>query len=165
MLHRLTDPWDPRRALAEAKGQNEELTSKVNALASKVATGSVVKARGITVEAYNASEKKTDRSSRVERLEVSLFLVENDLAKKGPMTVYVRVLDPDGNVVVDGTNASFYFEGEALQASASREVDYEGAEVDMIIYVNDVPEYVKGLYTVDVYSAQAKLGSTELMLR
>ena len=81
------------------------------------------------------------------------------------MTVYVRVLDPDGNIVVDGTNASFYLDGEALQASASREVDYEGDEVDMIIYVNDVPEYVKGLYTVDVYSAQAKLGSTELMLR
>ena len=35
----------------------------------------------------------------------------------------------------------------------------------MIIYVNDVPEYVKGLYTVEVYSAQAKLGSAELMLR
>ena len=150
-----TELSNSRQALAEAKGQNEELTSKVNALASKVATGSVVKARGIAVEAYNASEKKTDRSSRVKRLAVSLSLVENDLAKKGPMTVYVRVLDP----------ASFYFEGEALQASASREVDYEGAEVDMIIYVNDVPEYVKGLYTVDVYSAQAKLGSTELMLR
>ena len=160
-----TELSNSRQALAEAKGQNEELTSKVNALASKVATGSVVKARGVAVEAYNGSEKKTDRSSRVKRLAVSLSLVENDLAKKGPMTVYVRVLNPDGNVVVDGTNASFYFEGEALQASASREVDYEGDEVDMIIYVNDVPEYVKGLYTVDVYSAQAKLGSTELMLR
>lgn len=160
-----TELSNSRQALAEAKGQNEELTSKVNDLASKVATGSIVKARGVAVEAYNSSEKKTDRSSRVKRLAVSLSLVENDLAKKGPMTVYVRVLDPDGNIVLDGTNASFYFEGEALQASASREVDYEGAEVDMIIYVNDVPEYVKGLYTVDVYSAQAKLGSAELMLR
>ena len=160
-----TELSNSRQELAEAKGQNEELTSKVNDLASKVATGSIVKARGIAVEAYNTSEKKTDRSSRVKRLAVSLSLVENDLAKKGPMTVYVRVLDPDGNIVLDGTNASFYFEGEALQASASREVDYEGSEVDMIIYVNDVPEYVKGLYTVEVYSAQAKLGSAELMLR
>ena len=160
-----TELSNSRQELAEAKGQNQELTSKVNDLASKVATGSIVKARGIAVEAYNASEKKTDRSSRVKRLAVSLSLVENDLAKKGPMTVYVRVLDPDGNIVLDGTNASFYFEGEALQASASREVDYEGSEVDMIIYVNDVPEYVKGLYTVEVYSAQAKLGSAELMLR
>ena len=57
-----TELSNSRQELAEAKGQNQELTSKVNDLASKVATGSIVKARGIAVEAYNASEKKTDRS-------------------------------------------------------------------------------------------------------
>lgn len=160
-----TELNNSRQQLAEAKGQNKELASKVNDLSSKVATGSVVKARGIAVEAYNASDKKTDRSSRVKRLAVSLSLVENDLAPKGPMTVYVRALDPDGNLIVDGTNASFYFEGAALEASASREVDYEGEEVDMIIYVNDVPEYTKGVYTVEVFTAKSRLGSAELVLR
>ena len=57
------------------------------------------------------------------------------------------------------------FGGEAVAATASREVDYEGSEVDMIIYVNDIPQYEKGVYSVDVYSASGLLGTTELLLR
>lgn len=154
-----------RKNLAAATGKNQELEAQNKEYAAKVATGSVVKARGITAKAYNASDKVTDRSSRVKRLAVELSLVENDLAQRGPMTVYLRVKDPDGNLLIDGTGASFTLAGEAVAASASREVDYEGAEVDMIIYVNDVPQYVKGVYTVEVYSDAGLLGGTEFMLR
>ena len=154
-----------RKTLAEATGKNQELEARNKDLSTKVATGSVVKARGIAAKAYNASDRVTDRSSRVKRLAVELSLVENDLAKKGPMTVYLRVKDPDGSLLLDGTNASFEVAGEAVAATASREVDYEGQEVDMIIYVNDVPQYLKGVYTVDVFSDSGLLGTTELMLR
>ena len=154
-----------KKTLAEATGKNQQLEAQNKEYAAKVATGSVVKARGIVAKAYNASDRVTDRSSRVKRLAVELSLVENDLAKKGPMTVYLRVKDPDGSLLLDGTNASFELAGEAVAATASREVDYEGQEVDMIIYVNDVPQYLKGVYTVDVFSDSGLLGTTELMLR
>ena len=49
--------------------------------------------------------------------------------------------------------------------SASREVDYQGKEVEISIYMNDVPEYVKGIYTVEAYTEQGKLGEAEMMLR
>lgn len=154
-----------RKNLAEATGKNQELEAENKEYKAKVATGSVVKARGIVCKAYNSSDKVTDRSSRVRRLAVELSLVENDLAKRGPMTIYLRVKDPEGNLLLDGTNASFTFAGEAVAATASREVDYEGQEVDMIIYVNDIPQYVKGVYVAEVYSDSGLLGETELVLR
>ncbi len=154
-----------RQELAKATGENKALNAKVENLSSKVATGSIVKARGLSAKAYNSSNKVTDRSSRVKRLAVSLSLVENELAKKGPMNVYVRVKDPEGNLLLDGEGASFKLNGEAVAASASRQVDYQGAEVDMIIYVNNVAEYTKGIYTIDVYTDKAQLGSLELLLR
>ena len=49
--------------------------------------------------------------------------------------------------------------------SASREVDYQGKEVELSIYLNDITGYVKGIYTVDAYTEQTQLGSAELMLR
>ena len=154
-----------RQELAKATGENKALNAKVENLSSKVATGSIVKARGLSAKAYNSSNKVTDRSSRVKRLAISLSLVENELAKKGPMDVYVRVKDPEGNLLLDGEGASFKLNGEAVAASASRQVDYQGAEVDMIIYVNNVTEYTKGIYTIDVYTDKAQLGSLELLLR
>ena len=154
-----------KKELAKATGENKELSAKVESLSSKVATGAIVKARGLSAKAYNNSNKATDRSSRVKRLAVSLSLVENELAKKGPMTVYIRVKDPEGNLLLDGEGASFRLSGESVAASASREVDYQGKEVDMTIYLNNVSDYVKGIYTIDVYTDKAQLGSIELMLR
>ena len=81
------------------------------------------------------------------------------------MTVYIVVKDPEGNQLLDGEGASFRLNGETVAASASREVDYQGQEVDMTIYLNNVSDYVKGIYTIDVYTAKSQLGSIELLLR
>ena len=113
--------------------------------------------------ALTSGQKSTDRSSRVARLLVNLSLVENELAERGPVRVYVSVTSPDGKVLEPGE--MLVVGDQTVQVSASREVDYQGAEVDMGIYVNNIPSFTKGVYTVKVYSAQAFLGSAELMLR
>lgn len=155
-----------RREAAESKRRQEELSKEVESLSGQVAAGSVIKARGIRIEAYNASDKLTDRSSRVVRLMTSLSLVENDLAPKGPVRVYIRVKGPDGILLTNSTQRTFQVDGgEPMICSASREVDYQGREVDLSIYLNDIPDFVKGIYTVDAYTEQTLLGSAELMLR
>ena len=154
-----------RREAAESRKREEALNKTVENLSGQVAAGSVLKARGIRIEAYNASDKVTDRSSRVVRLLTSLSLVENDLAPKGPVRVYIRVKGPDGILLTNSTQRTFEVNGEPMICSASREVDYQGKEVDMSIYLNDIPEYVKGIYTVEAYTEQTLLGSAELMLR
>lgn len=154
-----------RKEAAESRRQTEELSKTVEDLSGQVAAGSVIKGRGIRLDAYNASNKVTDRSSRVVRLMTTLSLVENDLAPKGPVRVYIRVKGPDGILLTNGEQRTFEFNGEPLICSASREVDYQGTEVEMSIYLNGISDYVKGIYTVDVYTEQSLLGSAELMLR
>ena len=154
-----------RREAAENRKREEALNKTVEDLSGQVAAGSVIKARGIRIEAYNGSDKVTDRSSRVVRLLTSLSLVENDLAPKGPVRVYIRVKGPDGILLTNSTQRTFEVNGEPMICSASREVDYQGKEVDLSIYLNDIPEYVKGIYTVEAYTEQTLLGSAELMLR
>ena len=155
-----------RREAAESRKHSEKLSKEVEELSGQVAAGAVIKARGLKLEAYNSSDKVTDRSSRVVRLIASLSLVENDLAKKGPVRVYIRVKDPDGILLTNSTQRTFNVAGgEPMICTASREVDYEGKEVEMGIYVNEIPSYVKGIYTVEAYTEQTKLGEAELMLR
>ena len=95
----------------------------------------------------------------------NLSLVENSLADKGPLRVYVRVKDPEGVLLMNNQSVEFMVNGEVLQATASREVDYEGAEVDMSIYINDTGEFMKGVYSLEVYTGQSLLGRAECMLR
>jgi myosin heavy subunit len=154
-----------RREAAESKRKQAELTKTVESLSGQVAAGAVIKARGLRIDAYNASDKITDRSSRVVRLLTTLSLVENDLAPKGPIRVYIRVKGPDGILLTNNTQRKFEVDGEPMICSASREVDYQGKEVELSIYLNDIAAYDKGIYTVEAYTEQGMLGSAELMLR
>ena len=154
-----------RREAAESRKKQAELTKTVESLSGQVAAGAVIKARGLKIEAYNSSDKVTDRSSRVVRLLTTLSLVENDLAPRGPVRVYIRVKGPDGILLTNSVQRTFEFEGEPMICSASREVDYQGKEVELSIYLNDIAGYLKGIYTVEAYTEQSLLGSSELMLR
>jgi len=164
--HKLTlDAAAARRDAAEHRRLNEQLTAQVEDLSGKVTTGSIIKARGLRLEGYNSAGKVIDRSRNVARLLATLSLVENALAEPGPVRVYIRVKDPQGNLLSDGKGTTFVFGEETLDATASREVDYVGQEVELSIYVNNIPEFQKGIYTCEAYTEQARLGSTELMLR
>ena len=163
---RLTaDAAAARQEAAESRRANEQLTQKVDQLSGKVAAGSVIKARGLSLQAYNGSDKVSDRSSRVKYLIATLSLVENELAERGPVRVYVRVKDPNGILLTNANSTEFTAGGETLPATASREVDYEGQEVELSIYVKDVGEFIKGIYTVEAYTAKGLVGRAELLLR
>ena len=154
-----------RKAAAASDARNKELTAQVEGLSSQVAAGSILKARGLRLDAYSSADKIVDNSKRVARMLVTLSLVENEIAPKGPVRVYVRVMDPSGNLLQDGTGASFTFGDGTLDATASREVDYQGKEVEMSIYVNNIPSYQKGIYTMEAYTEASLLGSAEVLLR
>lgn len=164
--HKLTiEAANARAAADSSQVANKQLTQQVQDLSVRVSAGAVLKARGLKMEGLTSSGKISDKSSRIVRLLVSLSLVENELAERGGVTVFVRVTDPNGNLVSNGSGMTFSFGGQTLDASASREVDYEGSELDLGIYVNNVPSYSKGVYTVHAYTTQASLGSAELLLR
>ena len=163
---RLTaDAAAARREAAESRRVSEELTQQVESLSSKVNAGKILRSRAISLVGHYSNDKAGDRHSRVRYMVANLTLVENSLADQGPVRVYVRVKDPEGILLMNNESTEFTVNGVALQATASREVDYTGNEVDVSIYINDTGEFVKGVYTLEVYTEQSLLGRAECMLR
>ena len=154
-----------RREAAESRRVSEELTQQVENLSEQVNAGKVLKARAIALNAHYSNDKVGDRHSRVRYMVANLTLLENNIADKGPVRIYARVKDPEGVLLLNGESVEFTVNGLTLQATASREVDYEGQEVDMSIYINDTGEFVKGIYTLEVYSDKSLLGRAECLLR
>jgi hypothetical protein len=154
-----------RREAAESRRANEELSAQVENLSTQVSAGKVLRARAISLAGYYGNDKQRDRHSRVRYMIAGLSLVENSLADRGPVRVYVRVKDPEGLLLINNESVDFMANGVPLQATASREVDYEGSEVDLYIYINDTGEFSKGVYTLEVYTEKGLLGRAECMLR
>ncbi len=154
-----------RKEAQKAKRDYEKLSKTTDEYAKQIEIGSVLKGRAIRMVAINGSNKETDRSSRVAKLRTCLHLVENSIAERGLRDIYIRVKGPDGILMTGDQQQIFEMNGEQMIYSASREVDYQGSEVEVCIYFESVTGYVKGVYTVDVFTNEAKLGSADLVLR
>ena len=156
-----------RKEAAESKKAYQELVSTTEEYAAKASAGAVIKGRGVVVTAINASNRETDRSSRTVKLKACLSLIENSIAERGNRTIYLKVFGPDGAQLPSDQQKPFRCGDEEMMASCSRVVDYQGEEIEVCIYfakVNDEP-FTKGVYRVEVYSTETKLGSADLMLR
>ena len=154
-----------KKEAKESKTQYESLKSTTEELGKQVELGAIIKGRGMTVVAVNANGKETDRSSRTVKLKACLNLVENSIARKGPKTVYIRVKGPDGILMTQNPMQMFTVSGEEMIYSASREVDYQGSEVEVCIYFSNSEQFVKGVYNVEAYTTETKLGSADLLLK
>ena len=125
---------EARQEAEESRKQYDELVTTTEALSAKASAGAIVKARGVVLSAINASNKETNRSSRVEKLRTCLSLIENSIAEKGPKVIYIRVKGPDGILMTGDQQRIFTVDGEEMIYSASREVDYQREEVEVCIY-------------------------------
>jgi len=154
-----------RDEVKETQQKYKELQSTTDEYAKQVQIGAILKGRGFSLVAITSSNKDTDRSSRTVKLKTCLNLVENTLAAKGPRRVYIRVKGPDGILMTGAQQQIFTVAGEQMIYSAVREVDYQGSELEMCIFFTNNRPFVKGVYNVDVYTEEGKLGSTDLLLR
>ena len=157
------DAADARRIAKESTEKYEKLSKTTDEYAKLVEKGSAVKGRGVNVVAINKSNKETERSSRVVKLRTCLSLVEN--SAKGPMTVYIRVKGPDGILMTNDQQRIFTSAGEQMIYTESREVDYQGSEVEVCVYFGAEQGFTKGVYTVEVYTTAGLLGTGDILLR
>lgn len=154
-----------RQLARQSDEKYRELSKTTDEYAKLVEQGSEVKGRGITIVGINASNNETDRSSRIVKLKTCLSLIENNIAKKGPMRVYIRVKGPDGILMTSDQQKIFTVAGEQMIYSESREVDYQGKEVEVCIYFASPGRFTKGVYTVEVYTESGYLGTGDVLLR
>ncbi|MFA6335064.1 MAG: hypothetical protein WCX48_05830 [Bacteroidales bacterium] len=161
-----------RKEVEEVRGEARESQQKYKTLqtttdeyAKQVQIGSVVKGRDFSLAGITASGKETDRSSRTVKLKTCLNLMDNTIAAQGPKRVYVRIKSPDGILMTGSQQQIFSAQGEQMIYSAFKEVDYQGIEVSMNIYFTNNQPFEKGVYSVDIYTEEGKLGSAELTLR
>ena len=154
-----------RSEARESRQRYDDLKTTADEYAKKVEVVSVLKGRAFVLSAINSSNRDTDRSSRTAKLKSCLNLVENSIAEKGIRSIYIRVKGPDGIVMTNSQEQVFSSEGSQMIYSAMREVDYQGGELEVCIFFESNQSYVKGVYTVDVYTEESKLGSADLLLR
>ncbi len=159
------DAEKARKEAKESARKYQDLSKTTDQYAKLVEQGSEIKGRGINIVGINASNKETDRSSRIKKLRTCITLIENSIAPKGPMHVYIRVKGPDGILMTNDQQRIFEIGGEQMIYTESREIDYQGQEVEVCVYFAAEGGFTKGVYTVEAYTSTGIIGTGDALLR
>ncbi|HPG72644.1 MAG TPA: hypothetical protein PLM49_00025 [Bacteroidales bacterium] len=148
---------------------NEQLAYKFDEVVEKnaeyeivVEKASMIKVNNINVEFLNSRGKETSKASKIAKLKTNFTMVENALSSQGNKMVYLRILDPNGKVLSGGKTMDIH--GEAIPFSASRQVVYEGNNLDVAIYFDAPSEMIQGKYQAEFFVDGYMMGGSSFLI-
>ena len=141
--------------------QNEYLVSKVKA-------GAALKAGNVEVVSLkvrkNGKEVESTKDKQVSKLRINFTISSNSLAEKGEHTIFVRVIDANGNFI-EGDKGPFTADGNELLYTYKTSIEFTNDDKAYSLdWVNPIP-FQPGAYTVVLYSEGDTMGKGTVTLR
>src|ERR1700709_2064804 len=143
--------------------QNEDLDSKV-----KIASALKLGQASIVAYKIKGSGKEVDvtRASPAKKIKINFTVAENSIAEKRLHDIFVRVLDPTGNLITDPKDAgTFQSDGQDLQYTYKTSIDFKDDGSGYTIDWTNPGKFQKGTYTVLLYADGYTMGKTSFMLK
>jgi cell division protein FtsB len=151
------------KSLEKEKVVLVEIVDEASILSTYNLKGTPVHVKG------SGKEAPTDKVKRVKRINVCFTLSENMIVGAGEKILYVRIAQPDKEILIAGRGDKYLFEhqGESLQFSAKKKINYqnEAMEICMKYNIRGTQEIQAGLYHVDVFDGDNNIGHTTFSLR
>ncbi len=95
---------------------------------------------------------------------VTFTIRQNNSTPVGNKTIYLRIVNPEGQLLSGGM--TFDFEGRAIPATARKTVEYAGDEIPGVTIYYDVNTTLNpGDYTVELFTDGYRLTSRHFTLK
>ncbi len=141
------------------KQEREVLTEKVT-LASKL------DAVGVKVTPLTSRGKEAKRIRKTERIKISFTISKNVTAEVGEKYIYVRIVKPDGDVLVKDRADVFPFEDQEINYSCRKLIEFTGDEMNDVALYWEVEEFLHpGDYRVEVFADNYLIGTASFKLK
>ncbi len=140
-------------------------------LAQKVQQASKLKAENIQVAGVNSKGKVKARdryrNNQIDDMQLSFNLAKNDVAPIEGKQIYIRVLEPDGNVIFDVAKGSgtFMYEGKEMYYTMKKDILFDNTGQQVSFLYDKGSDYVEGRQTVEIYANDYVIGKTSFEIR
>ncbi len=140
-------------------------------LAKQVEVGSRIFLKGLDVkplrDAVFGDFKTTDKISKLDNIDITYTLANNDLAEKGEKMLYFQIVKPGGAVLVNKKAGSGIgnFDGGKKQYSVRKVINFQNSNEKGSLSIPKTEGMNEGKYVVNVFSEKHKMGSAEFILR
>lgn len=159
-----------KQEIQQVQQKNEQLSTQVTQAtsANQQLTQTVQLARklnitGVSFHAYNKKGKVEKHITKARQLGVSFTVSPNNTAAPGMKNFYMRIISPEGALLGNGGN--FKIDGQSVQSTAHRSVEYANEEIPVSIYWDVNTTLTPGDYTVEVFCDGYRLTSRHFTMK
>jgi hypothetical protein len=166
----LSGERDTLKTTLKAVNQKDSTLSKQNQdLGAKVKVGSAIKLAMADIVAYkvrgSGKEVDTKRAGPAKKIKINFTVASNDIAEKGLHDIYVRVIDPTGNLITGTDSGPFNADGQDLQFTYKTSIDFKNDGTSYTIDWVNPAAFQKGAYTVLLYADGYTMGKSGFELK
>lgn len=156
-----------KQQITTERTKNEVLVKEKEELTQTVKRAQILDAIDLKVIGLTPKDKESNRASKTQKLMTSFTLSKNLTAVRGAKNIYIRIMKPDQLLLENNEKGTFNFEDLEIPYSAKREINYEGAEIQVNIYWDNSGHdpLIPGTYTIDVFADGYNIGTTTLLLK
>jgi DNA gyrase/topoisomerase IV subunit A len=142
----------------QVRTRNEELAQANTVLTETVTRAAMMEVTACTFSMLNKNDKKTRMVSHLSKLQFDFTIAKNITCTPGLKDLYVRVMDPQGNLLGETEEQLFSFESGEIPYSLKQEIEYTGEAYEGSCY-QAIDKAVNGFYTIDFFCEGNLIGS------
>ena len=143
--------------VAEISGKNKTLTERMT-LAEKL------NVTGLTLTPLKKNGKQEKNVTKAKQLKVTFTIPQNNSTPVGSKTIYLRIVNPEGQLL--GNAGSFSFEGGNVPCSAKKTIEYTGDEMSGVTIYWDVnTTLTPGDYLVELFADNFRIAARHFTLK
>lgn len=150
--------------LSNAKSENRKLADVKDSLQGRVKEAEALKAVGMKLTALNDRDNETSRIVKTQKFKVTFTINENEMTKTGSKDVYVRIVKPDGKVIVNESTGYFKYQGSEIAYSGKKTIEYDGNAQPVTIYAISREVLTGGEYQADIFCDGRKIGNVTVKM-
>lgn len=156
-----------RQENQQVKQQNDQLSSINNQLTETVSRASMLEIASCTVTTLNKHDRKTRVVSQIRKLQFDYTIAKNITCEPGIKTLYIRIIDPAGNLLGENAEHLFHFESEDIMYSVAQQFEFTGEEYQGTFYwsIPNGMEAATGFYNADFFADDNLIGSLPFQIK
>ncbi|MEO6160086.1 MAG: hypothetical protein ABIP23_03545 [Pelobium sp.] len=166
---RLTGERDSLKTTVNNVKQLADNLSRANdSLNTKVQAGAALKTTFLQITAFrirnNGKETDVNKANTAQKIKVAFTINTNPIAEKGNHDLFMRVLDPAGNLII-GEGGTFLANDQDLQYTYKTAIEFSGEAKNFTIDWSSKNKFEVGTYTVILYADGYTMGKGTFSLK
>lgn len=158
------------KALTNSLKIENNVLSKVNTtLSKKIINASQLDIEDLSVNAVKRITNKriitTNDSKKANKLHIEFTVSKNKFLQEGEKDIYIQILNPNNNIIAD--QGAVQFGKQSLIYSKKIKVNYKNKDLNIgsLITTDTDEPLTKGVYFVNVFNDNRRIGSTSVTLK